>query len=311
MSLLIIGDRMKGFADEISRQRPAYPLRLWPDVGAPEDVHYVLAWQPEPGALAKLPNLKLILSVGAGVDHLLRDKLLPDVPIVRFVDPDLTTRMSEYIVLQVLTHHRRMTEFREAQARGIWNDLLEPAAADLRVGIMGLGELGRAALAALMPFGYQLSGWSRTAKTIDGVTTFAGSDGFDDFLHQADIVICLLPLTPETNGIINGALIDKLPKDGKLPGPVIINAGRGRLQVEADMIAALKDGRLYAASLDVFENEPLPQASPFWSHPRVVVTPHIAAVSSPGAVATYALNQIDAFEKGEPLANLVDRQRGY
>lgn len=311
MALLIVGKQIKAFADEIARMRPQLDIRFWPDAGNLADIDYALAWAPEPGLLNRLPQLQLIISVGAGVDHLLCDADLPDVPIVRFVDPDLTARMSEYIVLQVLSHHRRMSELREAQQRRLWLELIEPAAADLRVGIMGLGKLGQAAAAALRPFGYQLRGWSRSAKTISGMSCFAGAAEFETFLGQSDILLSLLPLTPATRGIINSALIGKLARDGKLPGPVIINAGRGGLQVEADIMAALRNGRLYAASLDVFESEPLPRSSPLWSHPRVFVTPHNAAVSSATAVARYALSQMDAHGAGRLLVNLVDRQRGY
>lgn len=311
MALLIVGERMTAFADAIARMRPGLDIRQWPEAGDLADIRYALAWAAEPGALSKLPNLELIISVGAGVDHLLSDPDLPDLPIVRFVDPDLTGRMSQYIVLQVMSHHRRMTELREAQSRRLWLDLVEANAADLRVGFMGFGELGQAAAEMLAPFGYQLFGWSRTAKAVPGVSCFAGEGEFDKFLGQCDILVSLLPLTPATKGIINSSLIDRLAHDGKLPGPVIINAGRGGSQVESDILAALGDGRLYAASFDVFEVEPLPQSSPLWLHPRVIVTPHNAAVSSPEAIAHYALSQMDAHASGAPLANLVDRERGY
>ena len=215
--------------------------------------------------------MRLIVSVGAGVDSLLDDATLPDLPLVRFVDPDLTGRMAEYIALNVLTHHRRMTEYRELQARREWKYLPEAPARDVRVGIMGLGVLGAAAARALAPFGYQLSGWSRTPKALDGVACFAGLDALDPFLAETDILAVLLPLTPATRGILNRALFAKLSLRGRnplLPGPVLINAGRGGLQRDADILAALEAGELYAASLDVFEQEPLPADSALWAHPR-------------------------------------------
>jgi len=253
--------------------------------------------------------------VGAGVDALMQDPTLPPaVPLVRFVDPDLTGRMASYIALHVLYHHRRMSEFRELQVRAIWNYLPEPAAHEVRVGLMGLGVLGSAAASVLRPFGYRLLGWSRTPKALDGVVCFSGTPELDAFLAETDILAVLLPLTTETRGILRRDLLARLSRTGRsrlLPGPVLINAGRGGLQIDADIVAALQAGELHAASLDVFETEPLPPASPLWRHPRVVVTPHNAAESAPSAIARYALQQMRAHQSGAALDNLVDRSRGY
>jgi glyoxylate/hydroxypyruvate reductase A len=315
MALLIAcSSRAEQFAAEMRALDPDLDLRVAPDIGTAEDIDTALVWQPPPGLLATLPNLRLIVSVGAGVDSLLQDPALPDVALVRFVDPDLTGRMAEYIALGVLYHHRRMGEFRDLQARQIWRYLPEPAARKVRVGLMGLGVLGAAAARALGPFGYRLRGWSRTSKAIDGVTCFSGPAALDAFLAETDILAVLLPLTRETRGILNRELLRKLSLTGRsplLPGPVLINAGRGGLQIDADIIAALEAGELYAASLDVFETEPLPAASPLWQHPRVVVTPHNAAESAPAAIARYALRQMRACRSGAALENLVDRSRGY
>jgi glyoxylate/hydroxypyruvate reductase len=315
MALLVASSsRAEQFAAEIRAMEPGFDVRIAPDVGRAEDIDCALVWQPPPGLLRSLPKLGLIVSVGAGVDALLQDSTLPEVPLVRFVDPDLTGRMAAYIALHVLYHHRRMTEFRELQMSKVWRYLPEPAAREVRVGLMGLGVLGRAAAGALSPFGYRLSGWSRTPKAVDGVACFSGTAGLDAFLAQADILAVLLPLTPATRGILNRALFRKLSASGRsalLPGPVLINAGRGGVQVDADILAALASGELHAASLDVFETEPLPASSRLWSHPRVVVTPHNAAESSPAAIARYALAQMRAFRGGGALTNLVDRTRGY
>jgi glyoxylate/hydroxypyruvate reductase A len=181
----------------------------------------------------------------------------------------------------------------------------------VRVGIMGLGVLGQAAAAALKPLGFPLNGWSRNPKTVPGVVTYAGETGLNPFLAQTDILVCLLPLTAETHGFLNHALFRKLARDGALGGPALINAGRGGLQNEADILRALDDGTLTGASLDVFEREPLPAKSPFWSHPKVFVTPHNAAQSDPKALSKYVLNQIERFERGLPLENVIDRSRGY
>lgn len=315
MALLIAcNSRAEQFAAQVQVLESELDIRIAPDVGRVEDIDTALVWQPPPGLLRMLPNLKIIVSVGAGVDALLRDPTLPYVPMVRFVDPDLTGRMVEYVVLNVLYHHRRMTEYREMQARRVWTYLPEPAARDIRVGVMGLGVLGEAAAQTLKPIGYQVRGWSRTPKALDGVACYHGSTQLEMFLADTDILVVLLPLTPSTSGILDRALFRGLSRRGRsplLPGPVLINAGRGGLQSDADILAALSAGDLYAASLDVFETEPLPADSPLWVHPRVVVTPHNAAESDPAAIARYALRQMHAQRQGHRLENLVHRARGY
>jgi glyoxylate/hydroxypyruvate reductase len=315
MALLIASNsRADQFADVVRRLDPKLDLRVAPDLGRPEDIRYALAWHPQPGLLKTLPNLQLIVSVGAGVDHILKDPDLPNVPMIRFVDPDLTGRMTEYVGLHVLYHHRRMSEFRELQERRVWKYLPEPAAHEVRVGMMGLGVLGCAALRALGAFGYQLRGWSRSPKALDGVACYAGPGELDAFLADTDILAVLLPLTPDTRGLLNRRLLAKLSRRGRderLPGPVLINAGRGGLQIDAEILESLEAGDLYAASLDVFEAEPLPHSSPLWSHARVVVTPHNAAESAPAAIVRYTLRQMAAHRRGEPLENVVDLRRGY
>jgi glyoxylate/hydroxypyruvate reductase len=315
MALLIVsssrGDQFAAYARELD---PTLDVRVAPDLGKIEEIEHALAWQPPKGLLKSLPNLRLIVSVGAGVDALLADPDLPAVPMVRFVDADLTGRMTEYVALHVLYHHRRMSEFGELQSRKVWKYLPEPAAHEVRVGVMGLGVLGSSAVNALKVFGYQLRGWSRSPKALEGVTCYAGAGELDAFLADTDILAVLLPLTPDTHGILNRRLLAKVSRQGRdarLPGPVLINAGRGGLQIDADILASLQAGELYAASLDVFEAEPLPHSSPLWSNPRVVVTPHNAAESAPAAIVRYTLRQIAAERRGEPLQNIVDRKRGY
>ena len=315
MALLIAcSSRAQEFADFARDLDPALDVRVAPDLGNVAEIEHTLVWQPPKGLLGALPNLRLIVSVGAGVDALLADPDLPPVPMVRFVDADLTGRMSEYVTLHVLYHHRRMSEFRELQARKVWKYLAEPAAHEVRVGLMGMGVLGSAAARALRVFGYRLRGWTRSRKSLDGIACFAGDAELDAFLSETDILVVLLPLTPDTRGILDRRLLAKLSRQGRearLPGPVLINAGRGGLQMDADILASLEAGELYAASLDVFEAEPLPHSSPLWSHSRVVVTPHNAAESAPTAIVRYALKQIAAQRRGEPLQNVVDRKRGY
>jgi glyoxylate/hydroxypyruvate reductase A len=315
MTLLIIGSqRSEQFAAATRAQAPDLDVRVWPDAGRVEDIRYALAWGPPIGALKTLPALELIVSVGAGVDHLFKDPELPRVPIVRYVDADLTGRMVSYVTLHVLWHLRRMSEFIVLQAKRQWKYLPEPAAQEVRVGIMGLGVMGVASAKALAALGFRLSGWSRTRRDIPGVTCFAGREQLPEFLADVDILVCVLPLTPDTRGILNRDLFRGLSRSGRparLPGPVLINAGRGPLQVEADILAALDAGDLYAASLDVFETEPLQQSSPLWNHPRVVITPHNAAESETNAIVRYMLRQVRAHMSGQPLENLVDPARGY
>jgi glyoxylate/hydroxypyruvate reductase A len=277
----------------------------------PASIHYAAVWKPEPGLLARLPNLKVIFNLGAGVDALLGDSTLPDVPVCRIVNPDLTARMTEYVVLQCLMHLRQVEAYRLLQAQSRWEPIDQPAAHDVRVGIMGMGVLGQDSAEVLKRLGFRVAGWSRTAKAMPGVETFAGEAQLDAFLARTDILVVLLPLTPETRGILNRDLFGKLARDGVLGGPVLVNAGRGGLQVEADILAALDNGTLKAASLDVFETEPLPASSPLWKHPNVILTPHVAADSTPEALVEVVLANIALHERVGRLNDVVDRRTGY
>lgn len=275
------------------------------------DIDYVCAWKPPAGLLAKLPKLKAIFSLGAGVDHLMHDPTLPDVPVVRIVDPDLTRRMCEYVVLHCLLHQRKMQLYGAQQSQKIWHEHPERPASEVRVGLLGMGVLGQAAADALKPLGFKVTGWSRTKKSVPGITTYGGEAELPKFLGQTDILVCLLPLTPATRGLLNYEFFKQLARDGVLSGPVLVNAGRGGLQIENDILRALDDGTLIGASLDVFEKEPLPQDSPLWNHRKIYVTPHNAAQSDPDALTQYVLDQIEDFEHGKPLRNVVDRKLGY
>lgn len=282
--------------------------------GGPDDpsIEYAVVWKQRPGVLNSLPNLKAIFSIGAGVDHIFAEGGVPDVPIVRVVADDLTERMSEYSVWQVLDHHRKGPLYRQQQAQRIWHeDLMQPSAREVTVGILGYGNLGRDAAAKLQTLGFRVTGWSRTEKRDAGVETFAGDAGLPAFLGEADIVVCLLPLTPATRGILSAPFFEMMKKRGPLGAPVLINAGRGGLQNEADILAALEARQLGAVSLDVFETEPLSADSPLWAHPRVTITPHAAATSVPQALVPPMIAQMDAFDRGGPLKNLVDREAGY
>jgi len=291
---------------------PQRDIRLWPErAGNPDDVAYACVWKPPPGMLAEYRNLKAVFSLGAGVDEILADQQLPDVAVIRIVDADLTMRMTEYVVLNVLTYHRRQRLYERQQAMRMWHEHEQPAANDVSVGIMGLGELGQAAAVALQRLGFRVHGWSRSQKIIPGVETFYGSNGLEPFLRRSEILVCLLPSTPATRGILNLDTFRRLKFNGGLRGAYLINAARGDLQVDADIIVALEDGTLAGATLDVFPIEPLPLTSPLWTHSKVTITPHNAAQSSPRAIVSNILRQIERFELGLPLEHVVDRNRGY
>jgi glyoxylate/hydroxypyruvate reductase A len=300
------------WAARFRSRAPGRTIRTWPDdVGDPAEIAYACAWKAPHGLLATFPNLKAVFSLGAGVDHLLADPSLPDVPIVRFVDPDLTMRMREYVVLHVLMHHRRQRLYDAQQRRRLWREHPQPAASEVGVGVMGLGVLGRSCAEALGRIGFRVAGWSRTKKVIPGVETFWAADGLDRFLARSEILVCLLPHTPSTEGILDIRLFRKLKRDGALGGAYLINAGRGGLQVDADILAALDQGALTGATLDVFPTEPLPPTSPLWDRPEVTITPHNAAVSVPTALVDNVLQQIERLEAGLALAHVVDRAAGY
>lgn len=287
-------------------------VRTWPDViGDPNDIATACVWRAPHGLLATLPNLKLIVNLGAGADHLLADPSLPYVPIVRAADPDLSMRVTEYVVLHTLRYHRRQPLYDAQQRHRVWKEHHQPAASEVNVGVMGLGVIGTEAARVLARIGFSVAGWSASAKTIDGVVTFQGAAGLDPFLARTEILVCLLPLTPATAGILDRKLFARLKRDGAANGAYLINAGRGPLQVDADILAALDDGTLAGATLDVFPQEPLPPDSPMWAHPKVTVTPHNAGDILPDLLAAQVMRQIARLERGGPLENSVDRRRGY
>lgn len=274
------------------------------------NVGYLLAWKPIQETIDRLASLRAIFSLGAGVDHLMSLQL-PDVPVARIVDPDLIGRMSEYVTWQVLHHLRHGAFYAKRQRDHAWREPYQPAAHGVSVGIMGFGTMAADAADVLLKLGFRLRGWSRTAKHHPDVELFHGREGLGPFLQGTDILVSLLPLTPQTKGIIDGKVLRSLRPNGALGGPVFINAGRGSVHVEADVIEALHDGTLQGASLDVFEREPLPTDSPLWDMENVVITPHVAAESNAAALSLQIADQIKGLERGEPLRNLIDPQRGY
>lgn len=311
MAVLIIAshDRPDWWAYELKQREPGLDVRIWPDVGDPADITYVLAWKPPAGALATLPNLAIVFSLGAGVDHLFTDPDFPShVAVVRVVDPYLTAGIREYVLLHTLRYHRNQPALDQQQRDHVWDDRARELrqADEQGVGILGLGELGRASAEALATLGFDVAGWSRTPKDIPGITCFDGRGGLDALLGRSRILVCLLPLTPETEGVLNADLFSKLPK-----GAYLINAARGRHLIEEDLILALESGRLSYATLDVFREEPMPADHPFWDHPQITVTPHNAATTDPRSVVVQILDDIGSFQRGDALSNQVDTDLGY
>ncbi len=287
---------------------PSLDIRLFPDAGAPEEIEAAVCWTAHDMAeLRRYPNLKLIISMGAGVDHLLRPPgPPPGIPVARLVDRLLTSAMSEWVLLNVLRFHRQDQAYRAQQAARVWDELPAPATDATRIGILGLGALGSDAAAKLGALGFPVMGWSRREKTLPGVKGFHGAEGLDAMLAQSDFLVCLLPLTPETRGIINARTLALLPR-----GAFVLNAARGGHVVDSALLAALESGHVAAAALDVFEPEPLPAEHPYWAHPRVVMTPHAASITIPASVAPQVVENLRRVRQGAPLINLVDFSAGY
>jgi glyoxylate/hydroxypyruvate reductase A len=309
MALIIrVGpNRAQWWLQTLQSLLPELECRLWDEPGQLEDIEYAAVWRPPPGGLSRFPNLKAIFSIGAGVDHVLCDPELPaNIPVLRTVGDELSQRMTEYVALQVLRFHRRLPEVQAHQMAASWQPLITPPAPQRNIGLMGLGVMGIAAAAALRAFGFRINGWSRTEKRIEGLICFHGQGQFSEFLAQSEILVCLLPLTPETDSILNRDTFAALPE-----GSYIINAGRGEHLLEQDLLQALDSGQLAGAALDVFRTEPLPADHPFWRHPKILVTPHIASLIDPLTGGKVMAQNIRRFRAGEKMAEIIDRSRGY
>lgn len=278
------------------------------DPYAPESIDYVLSFRPPAGLLNSFPNLKATFSLGAGVDGFLSDPDYPKrVPLVRFADKTLSAEMAQFVVVHVLIRHRQQRLFDDAQAKRQWRQRMLPRRTeDTRIGMLGLGEIGSFTARRLMELGFPVSSWSRGRKNIAGLKSFAGDAELHAFLAQTDILVCLLSLTRQTTGILSAKAFAAMPEDG-----FVINVARGGHLVEADLIAAINSGHLSGAVLDVFDEEPLPQTSPLWRHPKITVTPHIAAISQPSVAIKFVFDGIAMFERGERPDNIVDIETAY
>lgn len=286
---------------------PDLDFRVWPDVGNPADVVAALVWKAPQGELRKFPGLKLIINLGAGVDSIVKDRTLPEgIPIVRIADPEMSRMMAQFVLAAVLRHHRDFVPFARAQKERRWHYLHPREAATCSVGVMGLGNLGAMAAAELVRQGFKVAGWARTPKTLEGVESFHGAAGFAPFLARSQILVVMLPLTPQTDGIIDAKALAQLPRGAKL-----INVGRGRLIDEEALIEAIRAGQIAEATLDVFRTEPLPSESPLWDFDQVLITPHLASVAIPRTAARQIAENLRRADAGEPLLNVVDPLRGY
>ncbi|WP_282608474.1 glyoxylate/hydroxypyruvate reductase A [Pelagibius sp. Alg239-R121] len=286
---------------------PGWDIVSMDAVTDPAAVHYAVVWRPRTGDIARFSNLKAIVSVGAGIDHVLADAELPlGVPIIRTVGQDLTQRMLEYVTLHVLRHHRDMPRQLQAQAERDWHSIVVPVAPNRVVGVMGLGNLGAAAARILSQVGFATRGWSKSPKAIEGVDTFAGEEGLAQFLDGCGILVNLLPLTSATKGILNADLFSKLPA-----GACVINCARGGHLVDDDLLEALDSGHLKQATLDVFHQEPLPSAHPFWTHPAITVTPHIASRIDAETGGRLIAENLKIFRATGTCPDVADAVRGY
>lgn len=293
----------------ISALLPDLDIRIWPEIGDPAEVQVLLAQRGDAEMFASLRNLKLMQQFSAGADAVLKDPVIPrDLPVARLVDPQLANTMSLFVLAAVLRYHRQLDEYQRQQAGGVWKRLPVVGSDDKRVGVMGLGALGSDLASKLVALGFRVSGWSRSSKQLEGVACHHGTESLSAFLASSEILVCLLPLTAETRGILNEDLLARLPR-----GAYLINVGRGEHHVVADVVEAVDSGQLAGALLDVHSHdpEPPPADSPLWNHPRIDITPHVATLSSARAAAGYVAENIRRVRAGlEPL-NLVDRRVGY
>jgi len=294
--------------ETLSREQRGIDIRMYPDeMGDVADITAALVWAPPTGLMASLPNLKLIQSLGMGVDHIFNDAELPtDVPVARIVDPDLVQRMSEYCVHSVLHYHRDADRYDADQRETRWRPAPYPAANARRVGVMGMGEIGADTATKLRALDFNVAGWSRSLKDVPGVSSFHGDDGFRHFMQRSEYIVCLLPLTTETEGILNAKTFNLMPDGGG-----IINAARGGHVVDDDLISALDSGKLSFAKLDVFRQEPLPAEHPFWRHPKIRITPHNAGITNPETAAAQIVDNYRRVLRGDAPLNIVDPGRGY
>ncbi len=306
MSVLLIctGRDPKIWVNALRDQQPNLKLYVYPEAHDPKEITYAVTWKHPKGIFKKYPNLEVIASIGAGVDHIINDPEIPKSALItRVIDDQLTKDMSSFVLALVLDKMRNMSQHHYEKK---WSPLPYTTAEQEKIGIMGLGVLGKAAALTFVKNDFKVSGWSKTKKHIEGVTTYNGQKGLKEFVKETSILICLLPLTSETDRILNKELFEQLPK-----GAYIINVARGEHLVEHDLLEMLDSGQLSGASLDVFRTEPLPEEHPFWKHPKVHVSPHIASVTDPKKVAHQLIENYKRMMERKPLKNVVELKKQY
>ena len=299
--------RATWWKDHMSSLIPEYKFYLNDEDFDKNTIDFVIVWKPEDGWLGTFKNLKCIISMGSGIDHILKDPFLPrDIPIIKTTGHDLGVRMREYVVLNVLRHHRDLSSILEARKENEWKQIIEPPAHERCVGIMGLGNLGSDCAQVLSKIGFNVYGWSKSKKNIEGVKSFTGQNELSNFIKNVEILVCMLPLTSETKGILNSKLFSQMQD-----GSCIVNAARGEHLVDDDLLQALNEGKIKEATLDVFHTEPLPSDHPFWKHPKILITPHIASLMDPVAGGKEIAKNMLKFAKGENIKNLIPLGKEY
>lgn len=305
VALISQSARLDYFGPLLREAAPELELVVWPDP-AFREAEVAMCWNAPAGVYAQMPRLRLVHSIAAGVDNVVAGQDLRGLPVCRVVDPKLAEGMVQYVLWSVLHFHRRLDLAQANQRARIWQRPPLQPASDCRVGLMGLGQLGTPIARALLGLGYAVNGWSRSAHALDGLTLYQGPEALPAFLAATDVLVCVLPLTASTRGILNRDTFAALPR-----GAAVVNCGRGEHLVVPDLLAALDSGQLRGAVLDVFAHEPLPADDPLWAAPGVVVTPHMATMASSTVVAQQVAQNVRRLVAGEPLVNQVDSSRGY
>lgn len=309
MSIAIIaqGKDLTPWLNALQEKRPELNISIYPNDINREEIEFALAWNHPLGAFKKYPNLKCISSMGAGVDHILKDPNLPEAAVVtRITEPNLAKDMAEFTIALVMNHVRGLTYYKASEQKHLWKPKPYLKSSDITIGVMGMGVLGAHVAKKLKETGFSVNGWAKTVKEIENIAVYVGEDGLNAFLGTADILICLLPLTKETTNILNKDTFRRMPE-----GAYLINVARGEHLVENDLIEAIDAGHLSGASLDVFREEPLPASHPFWEHPYISITPHIASITNPATAVNQILENYDRFRNNEPLIGTVSLTKGY